>query len=160
MRVLKAIGVKVLAVALAIGVLPAAVPANTPLVGISQAKADFYGNRQFRRNYYGGGYYGNRGFRNRGYDGGRGYYGRGYHRNRGFGGVAIGSAIIGLGLGAALASESRPRVIYRDAPAYYGGGSYRPYSRDWYEYCSARYRSFDPRSGTFQPYHGQRQLCR
>ncbi|HDO52517.1 MAG TPA: BA14K family protein, partial [Rhizobiales bacterium] len=29
-----------------------------------------------------------------------------------------------------------------------------------YNYCSQRYRSFDPRSGTFQPYNGPRRLCR
>lgn len=28
-----------------------------------------------------------------------------------------------------------------------------------YQYCSARYRSYDARSNTFQPYNGPRQQC-
>ena len=45
-----------------------------------------------------------------------------------------------------------PVVVYDDRPA--------PWTREWYAYCSSKYRSFDPASGTFQPYHGPRQLCR
>ena len=50
-----------------------------------------------------------------------------------------------------------PPVVYAPAPVY----SYAPapWSPAWYRYCSQRYRSFDPRSGTFQPYYGPRRLC-
>ncbi|MBZ8135110.1 BA14K family protein [Afifella sp. IM 167] len=41
---------------------------------------------------------------------------------------------------------------------YYGAP--RPWTPDWYAYCSSKYRSFDPRSGTYQPYNGPRRLCR
>ena len=44
-----------------------------------------------------------------------------------------------------------PPVAHRYAP--------EPWTPEWYAYCSQRYRSFDPRSGTFQPYHGPRRLC-
>ncbi len=30
----------------------------------------------------------------------------------------------------------------------------------WYSYCRSKYRSFDPHSGTYQPYKGPRRLCR
>jgi len=45
-----------------------------------------------------------------------------------------------------------PVVVYDDRPP--------PWSREWYAYCTSKYRSFDPATGTFQPYHGPRQLCR
>ena len=82
-------------------------------------------------------------------------------------------ALIGLGAAAIIAGSHRrhyynygyapqyyapPPVAYVPAPVY----SYAPppWSPAWYNYCSHKYRSFDPRSGTFQPYYGPRQLCR
>ncbi len=44
-----------------------------------------------------------------------------------------------------------PPAVYQYAP--------QPWTPEWYAYCSQRYRSFDPRSGTFQPYRGPRRLC-
>jgi hypothetical protein len=35
----------------------------------------------------------------------------------------------------------------------------RPWSPDWYRWCSNRYRSFNPRTGTFIAYDGVRQFC-
>lgn len=154
MRVMKLLGGKALAVAIALTMLPAALPANVPLVGITAAKADPYwgGPRPYYRGYGGPrrGYYGHRGYR-----GGPRYYRR--HHNSG--GAAIAGAIVGLGVGAAIASAAQPR--YAPAPRY-AAPAYapRPWTREWYRYCSARYRSFDAGSGTFQPYHGPRQLCR
>ncbi len=84
-------------------------------------------------------------------------------------GIAAGAIIAG-----ALAGEHRrrhynaprayyyepvppPRVYYAPPPRH----SYAPppWSSEWYAYCSQRYRSFDPRSGTFQPYRGPRRFC-
>ena len=45
-------------------------------------------------------------------------------------------------------------MIYRAAPGY------APRSAAWYSYCESRYRSFDPRSGTFLGYDGRRHVCR
>ena len=45
----------------------------------------------------------------------------------------------------------------------YGGYGYRPaYASGaaWYRYCAARYRSFDPASGTYMGYDGHRHRCR
>lgn len=88
---------------------------------------------------------------------------------RHYGGAAA-AAIIGLGVGAALAS--RP-YYYGYRPYYYGPPpayayappptySYRPapWTPDWYAYCASKYRSFDRYSGTYQPYYGPRRLCR
>ena len=54
-------------------------------------------------------------------------------------------------------------VIVQTAPARRYVARYgrpAPYTRGWYAYCARKYRSFDPASGTFQPYHGPRKLCR
>lgn len=96
--------------------------------------------------------------------------------------IALGAAI-GLGAAAIISGSHRrhhsyshgyapryyapPRRSYYYAPpprAYYGPTTYRsyapaPWTPAWYNYCSHKYRSFDPRSGTFQPYHGPRRLC-
>jgi hypothetical protein len=32
--------------------------------------------------------------------------------------------------------------------------------QDWIAYCSAKYRSFDPASGTYLGYDGERHYCR
>ncbi len=98
-------------------------------------------------------------------------------RNRGNGGNAAGAAIAagaaGLIIGGIIASQSnnRPEPEYypppRRRPAYGvaevaddGYGAPPPRSRAWYEYCSQRYRSFDPRSGTYTTPYGERRFCR
>ncbi|WP_309083206.1 BA14K family protein [Chelativorans sp.] len=56
-----------------------------------------------------------------------------------------------------------PRYHYAPAPVYRGPVTYQygvePWSREWYRACSARYRSFDPQSGTFLGYDGRRHFC-
>lgn len=45
------------------------------------------------------------------------------------------------------------RVVYRESYAV------EPWTPEWYEYCSDRYRSFNPRSGTFTGYDGLEHFC-
>lgn len=161
MRIARMLGGKVLAVAIALTMLPAALPANVPLVGGSAAKADPYWGGYGRHHYRGGGYYrGGPGYYGgpRYYGGQRYYGGPRYYRRHNNGGAAVAGAILGLGVGAAIASANQPRYV---APRY-AAPSYglRPWTREWYRYCANRYRSFDARSGTFQPYNGPRQMCR
>lgn len=83
-----------------------------------------------------------------------GYRGRYYRRDHG-GDIAAG-VIGGLALGAILgAAASAPPP---PPPAYYGP-AYAA-DRDWLAYCSSKYRSFDPRSGTYLGYDGLRHPCR
>jgi len=101
------------------------------------------------------------------------YYRHHRHNNNGdaWAAGAIGLAAGAL-LGSALAQPSEPEVIYRDyddgyyrhpvtvyreVPRYYGGA--RPWSREWYRYCSDRYRSFNPETGTFRGYDGRDYFC-
>ncbi|WP_188052222.1 BA14K family protein [Aureimonas fodinaquatilis] len=174
MSLVQSIKGKSLAVALALAMLPAsvAVPQNmqssagsliSSLFGATAAKADPWRN-SYRRGHQGGWNGGrnwdNRRYHNRNYNN-RYYrnYNNGYYRNRNNDATAaIVGGIVGLGLGAAIAnSYNQPRYV-QPAPQY----SYAPapWSREWYQYCSQRYRSFDPQSGTFQPYNGQRRMCR
>jgi hypothetical protein len=87
-------------------------------------------------------------------------------------GGALGLAT-GVIIGGALASQPRyeerryvepeyypepePRVIYRRQPVY--TPSYEPWTQSWYDYCSQRYRSFNPNSGTFVGYDGREHFC-
>jgi BA14K-like protein len=49
-----------------------------------------------------------------------------------------------------------PKVVYYDD---YAGG-FEPWSRDWFRYCSNRYRSFNPDTGTYRGYDGRDHFCR
>ncbi|EPE97860.1 BA14K family protein [Rhizobium grahamii] len=91
-------------------------------------------------------------------------------------GGAVGLAT-GLIVGSAIASAPRydePRYIdppyepaYEDAPVYRAAPAryYRPvadvepWTPQWERYCSYRYRSFDPRSGTYIGYDGRSHFC-
>lgn len=88
------------------------------------------------------------------------YYGR--RSSSGFN--ALGAGLIGLGVGAVIGSALTPREVYvtpPPRPAYRRAG-YRPvaWSEEWFEYCYARYRSFNPRTGTFIGYDGYERFCR
>lgn len=62
-----------------------------------------------------------------------------------------------------------PPPVYDADPGYYPEAprpvtDYRvqtlqPWSPAWYDYCASRYRSFDPSSGTFAGYDGNRHFC-
>jgi hypothetical protein len=68
-----------------------------------------------------------------------GYY-RHYHHHGGNGGAVAAGAIIGLALGAIIASQASR------------------YDRT-VEWCMRRYRSYDPRTGTWVDYHGRIRYC-
>lgn len=131
----------VLALAVGLTAAPVALPAGTPVIGVTPAEA---GHRHHRR-----------------------YRHHRHHDGFDIGAAAVIGGILGLGLGIAIAEPryyhdpyyAGPRPLYRVSPRAYRHGP-RPWSRAWYRYCHSRYRSFDARSGTFQPYHGPRQMCR
>ncbi len=54
-----------------------------------------------------------------------------------------------------------PRPVYRrQRPVVHQTyGSLEPWSPAWYRYCSRRYRSFNPDSGTFRGYDGRDYFC-
>jgi len=81
------------------------------------------------------------GWHHRGGWGHRGYYNRGYHRGYGWG-PAIGGLAAGAIIGGAIAN-SQAQAGMADADAY----------------CSQRYRSYDPASGTYLGYDGNRHSC-
>jgi hypothetical protein len=84
---------------------------------------------------------------------------RRHHHHYGYG-YGAGGFVAGALLGSAITA---PRY-YGGGPYYYGGG---PYYGGAYasapggsvEYCMQRYRSYDPRSGTYMGYDGQRHPC-
>ncbi|ENR10356.1 hypothetical protein C068_01349 [Brucella sp. UK38/05] len=45
-------------------------------------------------------------------------------------------------------------------PAYYPAAPTRNVVyRGWYQYCSGRYRSFNPKTGTYRGYDGRDHFC-
>ncbi|MFP5076693.1 BA14K family protein [Rhizobium sp. YIM 134829] len=106
----------------------------------------------------------------------RRHYHHGYDRGDGLALGAIGLAT-GVVLGSALASPPPPRYgervyidppvdyyepapVYRPRPVVVQSYGLRPWTPAWYDYCERRYRSFDPRSGTFVGYDGREYFCR
>jgi uncharacterized protein YcfJ len=45
-------------------------------------------------------------------------------------------------------------------PARVQAGTYEPWSEEWYDYCEAKYRSFNPQTGEFLSYSGEYKMCR
>jgi hypothetical protein len=85
--------------------------------------------------------------------------GRHHHRGHNNGGAIIGGLAAGAILGGIIASQNRGyydngyRPVYREAPGYYAGGG------DQDAYCFSRFKSYDPRSGTYLGYDGYRHPC-
>lgn len=74
----------------------------------------------------------------------------GYHHHHGGDGGAIAGFAAGALLGGVLASQR---------PYYYGGGPYAYEGGDAVQYCLSRFKSYDPRSGTYLGYDGYRHPC-
>lgn len=99
--------------------------------------------------------------------------GGGYRRGHGGSnvGAAVAAGIAGLAAGAIIAgSAPRRGYVYEEPAPAYGlpaGAAYvdddygapPPWTPDWYAWCAQRYRSFDPRSGTYLAYDGRRYMC-
>jgi hypothetical protein len=49
------------------------------------------------------------------------------------------------------------RAVREPEPEY--RGSIEPWTDEWYDYCRARYRSFNDRTGTFTGYDGVKKFC-
>ena len=71
---------------------------------------------------------------------GPGYYGGNYYGNPN---AALAAGVLGLALGAAIA----------------GSANQQRYGNDYVAYCSQRYRSFNPATGTFTGYDGRQYRC-
>jgi hypothetical protein len=82
-------------------------------------------------------------------------------------GDAWGAGLLGFGVGAIIGSTLAPREVYVVPPPpppayYYDPVAYGPppWTPDWYAYCEAHYRSFDPATGYFIGYDGYPHFCR
>ncbi len=59
-------------------------------------------------------------------------------------------------------NNNGPRVVTYDETIGSGdgyGASYEPWTQAWLNYCSSKFRSFDPRTGTYKGYDGLRHFC-
>jgi len=84
----------------------------------------------------------------------RGHRGGWGHRHGGWGGVGAGlaaGALIGGAIAASQGPYYGPGYGYAPGPAYVEG--------DAVSYCMQRFKSYDPRSGTYLGYDGLRHPC-
>ncbi len=94
-----------------------------------------------------------------------------HHHRHDATGDLVAAGVLGLAIGiiAATTIQGSSTPVYPDTtyypPAPHGGasvgygGHIEPWTRDWYRYCSTRYRSFDPQRGTFRGYDGYDHFC-
>lgn len=98
-----------------------------------------------------------------------------HHRPRRHNNDALVGGLIGLAAGVIImdiVNQPRPQPVYRPAPQAYDyppapyhprhveyQGGIEPWSRDWYRYCSDRYRSFNAETGTYRGYDGRNHFC-
>lgn len=90
---------------------------------------------------------------------------RQHHDERRDDDLAIG--ILGLATGAiigsAIVDDRRyappPPPRFRPPLRDYRYEFIHPWSPEWYRWCSSRYRSFNPRTGTYLAFDGVRQFC-
>jgi hypothetical protein len=112
-----------------------------------------------------GRYYGRPGYRG-GYYARPGYYGRGYGYRRSRVGPAIGLGIAAGALGALAAGAyaappayAYPAPVYDAPPVYVAPGPSYAASADDIAYCSRRFRTYDPQSGTYIANNGRPRAC-
>ncbi|MFB9950377.1 BA14K family protein [Rhizobium puerariae] len=133
--------------------LPAAPAAGLESLDVTQVQYWDRGDRWERRSWRRDGY--RDGYRDGWYNGHRGYRdrrpGHRYHNGYWF---PLAAFATGALIGGAIASQPR---YAEPAPSYGGGGG--GINPRHYEWCSARYRSYDSYSNSFQPYNGPRQTC-
>jgi hypothetical protein len=129
--------------------------ANSAVTEVQYWERDRWERREWRRDAYRDGY------RDGYYNGHRGYRER-RHGHRYYNGYWFPLAAFGAGaiIGGAIAAQPRyvepaPRYV-EPAPAYVERGDINPRH---YEWCAARYRSYDSYSNTFQPNYGPRRTC-
>lgn len=89
---------------------------------------------------------------------------------------AILAGLLGLAVGAAIVgaiAQPEPKgpvdrnpydAYYPPAPrpadvVYYDEPSLEPWSDAWFDYCEARYRTFDPETGTYRGKNGRSHFC-
>lgn len=106
------------------------------------------------------------------------------HRSHSGNGDLLAAGILGLAAGALIVgatTQPRTRHVY-ERPVVYDGYRYRrpdrhyypaaprsgyvayaedlePWSRGWFRYCSDRYRTFNPETGTYFAYGGEKRFC-
>ncbi|WP_417690817.1 BA14K family protein [Roseibium sp.] len=90
------------------------------------------------------------------------YQPRRHNNNRIDPGAAVAAGIFGLAAGALIAGAANNQRNSYSAPVPAPGTAtmgYQPWSPAWYRYCSSKYRSFNPNTGTFTTYGGEQKFC-
>ncbi len=73
-------------------------------------------------------------------------------------GTLVGVAATAVIVSAAKAEKKRRKARRRARRVRYYHPE--PWTPEWYDYCSARYRSFNPDTGYYRTYSGRYRFCR
>ncbi|MBN9668939.1 BA14K family protein [Roseibium aggregatum] len=86
--------------------------------------------------------------------------GNGWRVGAGIAGGLAAGAIIGSALAKPRYYAPPPPPAYYPVPAPVVTYRPAPWTPAWYNYCSRKYRSFNPNTGYFLAYSGQYRFCR
>lgn len=79
-------------------------------------------------------------------------------------GAAIGGTVGGVAGAAARSANWNNAYNYAYSQCMGSGAVYsgrpEPWTDEWYAYCAAKYRSFDPNTGMYLAYSGKYRMCR
>lgn len=88
----------------------------------------------------------------------------GWNTGAAIAGGFVAGAIVGSALSGPRYYQPAPQYYYAPrrqyvapAPVYYRPA---PWSPAWYQYCSTKYRSFNPQTGYFITYSGKHRFCK
>ena len=70
--------------------------------------------------------------------------------------LGLGAGIVGTAIVASAIHHEKKRRRYYRRYGYHP----RPWTPAWYDYCAAKYRSFNPRTGYYRTYSGRYRFCR
>lgn len=99
-------------------------------------------------------------------------WGRGQHRHRGnYRGYhphwkpaspwgSFWGGVLGGWVGSQIGQATRPDRDDEDVEADMPEADLKPWSKGWYAYCTGKYKSFDPETGRYLGYDGQRHFCK
>jgi hypothetical protein len=77
------------------------------------------------------------------------------------GGVDMGNALIGGFVGSVIGNIFAPPVVVAPAPIIVAPAvpEIQPWTPIWYDYCGAKFKSFDAHTGYYTAYDGQPHFC-
>jgi BA14K-like protein len=75
------------------------------------------------------------------------------------GDIALATFAAGIAVGGLVQKLESPHRVPARRYDDYDEIAFEPWTREWYIYCSKRYRTFNPETGTYRARSGKNRLC-